>query len=197
MGVAVAVLAAGRGVRFGGDVPKPLLLLGGEPLLVHALRAVHASGLTPVVCVVSDERVAAAVPAGVAVAWNDAPERGISSSLHAALRALEPDDSIDAVVVGLADQPRVGSDAYARVAATATELAVATYDGRRANPVRISRSRWEDALGLSGDEGARALFGRFGVAEVPCDGTGVPDDIDTPEDLAELESTWRSQTASE
>ena len=134
MTVAVAVLAAGRGVRFGGDIPKPLLLLGGEPLLEHALRAVHASRLQPVVCVVSDARVAAAVPAGVTVAWNPEPERGISSSLHAALRALEPDDSVDAVVVGLADQPRVGGEAYARVAATATELAVATYGGRRAKP---------------------------------------------------------------
>jgi molybdenum cofactor cytidylyltransferase len=195
--VAAAVLAAGRGIRFGVDVPKPLLSIGGEPLLVHALRAAHSSGLTPVVCVSSDERVAAVVPAGVLLAWNDAPERGISSSLHAALRALEPDDSIDAVVVGLADQPRVGAEAYARVGSVDAELAVATYAGRRGNPVRIARSRWPDALALTGDEGARALFGRFGVAEVPCDGTGVPDDIDTPEDLAQLESTWRSQTPSE
>jgi CTP:molybdopterin cytidylyltransferase MocA len=197
MTAAVAVLAAGRGVRFGGDIPKPLLKVGGETLLAHALRAVHGSGLAPVVCVVSDARVAAAVTEGVMVAWNDTPARGISSSLHAALRALEPDDEIDAVVVGLADQPRVGAEAYTRVASNGAELAVATYGGRRANPVRIARSRWADALALTGDEGARALFGRFGVAEVPCDGTGVPDDIDTPEDLAQLEKTWRSQTASE
>jgi CTP:molybdopterin cytidylyltransferase MocA len=197
MTVAAAVLAAGRGVRFGGPVPKPLRQVGGEPLLIHALRAARASGLPTLVCVVSDERVAAVVPSGVVIARNDAPERGISSSLHAALRALEPDHSIGAVVIGLADQPRVGGEAYARVASSDAELAVATYGGRRANPVRIARSRWPDALALTGDEGARALFGRFGVAEVPCDGTGVPDDIDTPEDLAELESTWRSQTASE
>ena len=153
--------------------------------------------MTPVVCVVSDERVAAQVPPNVITAWNDAPDRGISSSLHTVLRALEPNETVDAVVVGLADQPRVGGEAFARVAATDAELAVATYGGRRGNPVRLGRPRWPDALALTGDEGARALFGRFGVVEVPCDGTGVPDDIDTPEDLAELETTWRSQTASE
>jgi CTP:molybdopterin cytidylyltransferase MocA len=195
--VAAAVLAAGRGIRFGGDVPKPLVHLRGEPLLVHALRAAHESTLTPLVCVVSDERVGAIVPSSALIAWNDAPERGISSSLQAALRALEPEDDVEAVVVGLADQPRVGSEAYTRLGSCDAELAVATYGGRRGNPVRIARSRWPDALALTGDEGARALFGRFGVAEVPCDGTGVPDDIDSPSDLTQLESTWRSQTAFE
>ena len=44
--IAVAVLAAGLGERFGGDLPKPLLTLGGQPLLFHALRAAreHTGG---------------------------------------------------------------------------------------------------------------------------------------------------------
>lgn len=36
------VPAAGRGTRFGGDLPKQYLLAAGEPLLVHALRALLA-----------------------------------------------------------------------------------------------------------------------------------------------------------
>jgi CTP:molybdopterin cytidylyltransferase MocA len=153
--------------------------------------------------VVSDDRTAAAVRAeeGVAaIVTNDAPARGISSSLQVALRALEADESVEAVVVGLADQPFVGPDAYRRVAAVladGSQLAVATYGGVRGNPVLIGRAHWDEVLALEGDEGARVLLRRHGAVEVPCDGTGEPTDVDTPEDLIALEKVWRSQTTSE
>jgi 2-C-methyl-D-erythritol 4-phosphate cytidylyltransferase len=38
----VVVPAAGRGARFGGDVPKQYLDVAGEPLLAHTLRALLA-----------------------------------------------------------------------------------------------------------------------------------------------------------
>ena len=198
------VLAAGRGLRFGGDIPKSLLELGGRPLVLRAVDAARGSGLAPVVVVVSDDRIATVLgglveSGAVLVARNDAPERGISSSLQAALRALEPDASVDGVVVGLADQPLMGSDAYRRVAAAhrGSELAVASYGGVRGNPVLIGRPHWEEALALEGDEGARVLLRRHGAVEVPCDGTGEPTDVDTPEDLIALEQVWKSQTTSE
>ena len=65
--------------------------------------------------------------------------------------ALEPDAEVDGVVVGLADQPLVGADAYRRIAARVRRrraLAVATYGGERGQP-RADRPR---AL----DRGARA-----------------------------------------
>ena len=175
------MLAAGRGLRFGGDAPKPLLELGGRPLVrARARRRASAAGCAPVVVVVSDDRVAAAVvpPDGAVVVRNDAPERGIASSLQAALRALEPDADVDAVVVGLADQPLVGAEAYRRVAGAyddGARLAVATYGGVRGNPVLIGREHWPEALALAGDEGARVLLRRHGAVEVPCDGTGDAD----------------------
>jgi len=197
------VLAAGRGLRYGGEIPKPRLELGGRPLVQHAVDAARGSGLAPLAVVVSDDRTAAVVSAAdgdALIVRNDAPERGIASSLHAALRALGPDASIDGVVVGLADQPLVGSDAYRRVAGALggeAQLAVATYSGVRGNPVLIGRDHWDEALALEGDEGARVLLRRHGAVEVPCDGTGEPTDVDTPEDLIALEKVWRSQTASE
>ena len=197
------MLAAGRGLRYGGEIPKPRLELGGRPLVQHAVDAARGSGLAPLAVVVSDDRTAAVVSAadgGALIVRNDAPERGIASSLHAALRALGSDASIDALVVGLADQPLVGSDAYRRVAGALggeAQLAVATYGGVRGNPVLIGRDHWDEALALEGDEGARVLLRRHGAVEVPCDGTGEPTDVDTPEDLIALEKVWRSQTASE
>jgi CTP:molybdopterin cytidylyltransferase MocA len=199
--VSVAVLAAGRGIRFGGDAPKQLRPLHGTTLLAHALRAATASAVGPVAVVVADDRVAAAVPPGVEVLRNPAPEAGIASSLQIVLRALTPRADVDAVVVGLADQPLVGPDAFRRVAAAradGAELVVATYGGNRANPVLLGRRHWPEALELQGDEGARVLMRRYGPTEVPCDGTGDPTDIDTPDDLAALEARpWTSTTASE
>jgi CTP:molybdopterin cytidylyltransferase MocA len=197
------VLAAGRGLRFGGDAPKSLTPLHGRPLLAYALDAAVASGCSPVLVVASDERVttAATTVAGpIETARNEAPERGIASSLQCALRHFEPDPDAVAVVVGLADQPLVGAEAYRRVAAAydrGARLAYATYGGDRGNPVLIGRDYWSEAMELVGDVGARDLFRRHPAVAVPCDGTGAPSDVDTPEDLAELESRWRSTTASE
>ena len=193
------MLAAGRGVRFGGDAPKVLTRLRGKPLLAYALDSARESGCTPVLLVVSDERVAAEAGDGIEIVRNDAPERGIASSLQSALRRLEP-DSAPAVVVGLADQPLVGAEAYRRVArahAGGASLAFASYDGVRGNPVLIARTYWSEALALDGDEGARVLFSRHPAVAVPCGDTGAAADVDTLEDLAELESRWTSPTASE
>lgn len=199
------MLAAGRGLRFGGETPKLLSELGGRPLVLWAVHAARSSGIEPVVVVVSDDRVEAVLGSvvesgGVQVGRNDTPDRGIASSLQAALRALVPDRSVAAAVVGLGDQPLVGGEAYRRVAAACdneAQLAVATYGGVRGNPVLVGRAHWDEALALRGDEGARVLLRRHGAVEVPCDGTGEPTDVDTPEDLIALEKVWRSQTASE
>jgi nicotine blue oxidoreductase len=181
-------LAAGLGTRFGGDAPKPLLQLHGQPLVSHAVAAARAIG-TPLV-VVSDDRVGAAV-ADAEIARNDAPEAGIASSLQVALRAIQSRADVEAVVVGLADQPLVGGEAYRRLANAAASLAYATYAGTRGNPVRIGRVYWGEALALTGDEGARVLFRRHDALAVPCDGTGDPTDVDTPADLAKLEQRPR------
>ena len=76
-------------------------------------------------------------------------------------------------------------------------LAFASYDGVRGNPVLIARQFWLEAMELVGDEGARVLFRRHPAVAVPCGDTGAAADVDTPADLAELESRWRSPTASE
>ena len=198
----MVVLAAGRGVRFGGDVPKPLLPLRGAPLLRHALgrrgRERRRSGRGRRV---RRPRRRGRCRAGVEVLRNDAPEarhRVEPAGRAARTRRRAPTSSRSSS--GLADQPLVGAEAYRRVARRGRDgaaLAVATYGGRRGNPVLIGREHWAEALALTGDEGARVLLRRHGPTEVPCDGTGKPTDVDTPEDLAALEARWRSATASE
>jgi CTP:molybdopterin cytidylyltransferase MocA len=172
-------------------------------VVAWSLDAARASGLTPVVLVTGREAEAVLAAAGgaadVVVVRNEQWESGIASSLRSAIGALAPRPDVDAVVVGLGDQPRVGPEAYRRLAAaydSGARLAVATYAGVRGNPVLLARDHWDEALGLEGDEGARVLMKRHPVIEVQCDGTGEPTDVDTQADLAALEAQWRSPTDS-
>jgi len=206
-GVAIAILGAGAGRRLGAAVPKPLVELAGRPLVAWALDAARGSGLAPVLLVVGagGDAVAAAAeaatrPGPVEIVRSQDWELGIAHSLRAALDALGARAGIGAVCVGLADQPLVGADAYRRLAAAydaGAELAVATYSGRRGNPVLVSRTVWAEAQQLEGDEGARVLMRRHGATEVACDGTGDPADVDTIEDLAAMEARCASRTAFE
>jgi CTP:molybdopterin cytidylyltransferase MocA len=191
--VAAALLAAGRGSRLGADATaKALLELSGRRLVDWALDAAISAGIRPVLLVVghTGDTVAATAPPAVQVVPAPDWRLGIAHSLRAALDALEPHRDIDAVCVGLADQPRIGADAYRRLVAAhqhGATLAVATYAGRRANPVLLDRSLWPEARTLRGDTGARALMSTHTVTEVDCTGTGDPTDVDTLDDLRALE----------
>jgi CTP:molybdopterin cytidylyltransferase MocA len=179
------VLAAGAGERFrasGGEGPKQLAVVDGEPLVARAVRAAIEAGLDEVV-VVGGAVDLASLDLPVPVLPNARWAEGIATSLQVAVdRARQ--GGHEALVVGLADQPGVGAGAWRAVAAAPSEppIAVATYEGRRGNPVRLTRSVWDD-LPTTGDEGARALVRRRPelVQAVPCDGRS--DDIDTLEDL--------------
>lgn len=37
------IVAGGKGLRMGGDIPKQFMLLGGEPVLMHTLRAFRSA----------------------------------------------------------------------------------------------------------------------------------------------------------
>jgi len=190
--VAAAVLAAGLGSRFLGDEPKVLATLAGRPLATWALDAMVASGLRPALLVVGadGEGAAQVAPRGVETVLAPQWREGIAHSLHAVLDALEADTATEAVCIGLADQPRVGPDAYRRLAAAharGAELAVATYDGSRGNPVLLARALWPEARRLRGDIGARMLMSTHDVVEVDCTGTGDPRDVDTLDDLRALQ----------
>ena len=185
MTVAGIVLAAGAGRRFastGGQGPKQLALVDGEPMVRRVLRTVEAAGLDEVVLVEGAVDLSAWAGSATRVA-NPRWAEGLATSLRAALAHARARGH-DAIVVGLSDQPGVLTSAWTAVAAAPAQppIAVATYDGRRGNPVRLHEAVW-DQLPTVGDEGARSLMRARPdlVREVPC--AGEPDDIDTMEDL--------------
>jgi CTP:molybdopterin cytidylyltransferase MocA len=189
-GVSAIVLAAGAGSRFGGG--KLLARLGGQPLIQAVLDNLRQAPVDEVIVVVGAdaERLREVCePYGVRTVANEEWERGQSTSVLAGLRA----SGGRAAVVLLGDQPFVGAEAVERLVAAFAEgakVTVATYGGKRRNPVLFSREVWPLLEAeLAGDEGARSVLRRHPelVVEVPCDGVGDPVDVDTREDLRRLE----------
>lgn len=188
MTVAAAVLAAGGGTRYQGSSHKLRASFRSRPVLSWVLEAVSQAGFDQVYVVVGAEPVddlvapwAEACPGRVTVVANPRWADGQASSLTAAVEAAGADGH-EAVVVGLGDQPLVPASAWRAVGAAAGLIVVATFDGDRRPPVKLSHQVW-DRLPTTGDAGARALMRQQPelVSEIPC--TGNPADIDTVEDL--------------
>ena len=191
-GVSAIVLAAGAGSRFGGG--KLLAKLGDRSLIEAALENLRDAPVDEVFVVVGadSERLREVCERyGVRTFENAQWERGQSTSVLAGLRACG--ERTRAAVVLLGDQPFVGAGAVERLVAVFAEgakIAVATYGGKRRNPVLFSREVWPLLeRELTGDEGARWVLRLHPelVEEVPCDGVGDPTDVDTREDLRRLE----------
>jgi nicotine blue oxidoreductase len=191
-GVSAILLAAGGGSRFGGG--KLLADFAGRPLVLCALDALAEAPVDETLVVIgadAGEMRRVCQPYDVRIVENADWERGQSTSVLAGLHAL--DKEARAAVVLLGDQPLVAAEAVKRLVTAYEEgarVAVATYGGRRRNPVLFSREVWtllEEEM--VGDEGARSVLRWHPelVVEVPCDGVGDPADVDTAEDLRDLE----------
>ncbi len=194
MSVAVLILAAGRGSRF-GESPKLLALLEGRPLVRHVADAALASRARPVLAVTGHRADAIeAALAGLPVATLRNPDHadGLSTSLRAGFAALAGEAA--AIVVLLADMPRVTPELVDRlIAAWETggrpPAVVPVAGGRRGNPVLLSAALAPAVAGLAGDAGAGPLLrGLPGVLEVDVPGDAALIDVDTPAMLARLPS---------
>jgi CTP:molybdopterin cytidylyltransferase MocA len=188
MTIAGVLLAAGEGVRFKADTHKLTALLRGQPVVARALGSVVDAGfdevlvvtgavdLTDIVATVSRER-----GGSIRIIQNRLWQTGQASSLQAAVSYLGSTKH-SAAVVGLGDQPAVGSAAWRTVGASQGTIVAASFDGKRRPPVKLDRSVW-DLLPTEGDDGARVLMQQHPelVSEVPCPGN--PFDIDTLDDL--------------
>jgi len=178
------ILAAGAARRMGRD--KRALRVGGRTLLGHALAAAADGGLAPLLLVTGPE--GPPPPAGIAWVVNPAPGRGLASSLAAGLAALPA--GLDAVMVLLADMPKVGGAHVARLrhGTPPGRIGVPRFGGRRGNPVVLPAALFPEVAALDGDVGARPLIERHPDlvtwVEMPDDAVLV--DLDTPEDLAAL-----------
>jgi molybdenum cofactor cytidylyltransferase len=188
--VAAIVLAAGRGTRFGDEL-KLLAQIGGKALVRHVAEAAANSTADPVIVVTgycSNEVEAALHGLPVQILYNALYAQGLSTSLRAGFSALPP--TTRAAVILLGDMPFVKADLIDALVAEWRERGepaalVPTLDGRRGNPVVLSRDLQAVIEDLSGDVGAGSLLReRSDVLEWPTTDPAVAQDIDTREELA-------------
>ena len=112
----VVVLAAGTGTRMRSDLPKPLHMLGGKPLLAHVLdgAACLSAERVIVVCGHGADALQEAFP-HAAIEWVEQREQ--LGSGHALLQALPKVDPRSRVLVLYADVPLVREQSLQRLAA--------------------------------------------------------------------------------
>ena len=184
------LLAGGAGSRFAGPRHKLVTEVRGRPLYEWGLAAVREAGLTPWIVWGQLAGNPPPTPPDVVVLQNPRWRDGLATSLHVAI-ARAREIGLDAITVGPADQPFVPASAWRAVSDSPGEIAVATYSGRRGNPVRLARPVW-DLVPTTGEAGGRAVMQVRPdlVVEVACQGN--PADIDTLEDL----QRWNSSTTS-
>lgn len=194
--VAALVLAAGQGTRF-GEEPKLLASFRGTSLVRRVAQAALGSCAAPVIVVTghrADEIEAALADLAVEFARNPSYGEGLSTSLKAGFRAL-PKRS-DAAIVLLGDMPLVRSGVIDRLvdawrASGRPSALVPVSNGRRSNPVVLSRALAPEIMALKGDVGAGPLLRRRDdVVDYPLQDPALLQDVDTPDVLAGLRARF-------
>jgi molybdenum cofactor cytidylyltransferase len=185
--VSAVVLAAGRATRMGRQ--KVLLHLGDRSLVQRVVDAALEAKVAETIVVVGYEARAVGESLRdrpVRIAINPDYELGMSTSLHAGIRAVSP--GCDAVVFLLGDQPLVSAEVIDllvhRFVQTGALIVRPLVDGRPCHPVLMSSSLFPEILEQRGDLGGREIAQRHLERQelVPLDAPWLQLDIDTPEE---------------
>ena len=178
------VLGAGGSTRLGR--PKQLLPFGNGTLLDHTLGTARACNFDQIVVPIggaADEVRERVDLTGAEVVVNYAYGSGCSSSIAAALDAVDP--RCEVLVLMLGDQPGVTPATVQALLDGRGDAppAVCRYDDGRGHPLAFDRSVFPQLADLHGDKGVWRLLDERAeeVVEVAVPGP-IPLDVDTPED---------------
>ena len=150
MGSAAILLAAGKGTRMGADVPKPLVPVGGRPMIHRLLDAVRGAGVDTISAVVGygADQLRAALPADVAT-----PLQAVRSGTADAVAVAEESVAgASAVFVLVGDSPLLTAGSMRRLLAhhAATGAACSFLTADFARPFPYARVLRDADGGVSG-----------------------------------------------
>ena len=185
-----AILAAGASTRFGS--PKQLVRLAGTPVLHQAVaNAAFVAGQSITVVLGAGARdIAPALRQSAAsVVVNRDWEEGLASSIRVAVQSAPP--GTEGLLLLLADQVAVTADDIKRLFVAWRRhpvlIAAALYAGAPGLPAIFPQWAFGDLLQLRGDQDPRLVIRRNvdQLVRIPMQNAAI--DLDTPEDLLQLE----------
>ena len=190
----VAILpAAGASRRMGR--PKLLLPVGGRPMVAGVVEALRGGGVGEVVLVTApgDEALQAwAREAGVTLAVNPDPERGMLSTIREGIAALGGSAGLarrgEILLVSPADLPNLRAGTVAellrRMAETGAPIGVPVFHGKRGHPLAIAPRLIPEIDSLDPNVGLKQVRDRHEaeLLEVQTEDSGAIQDVDTPEE---------------
>ncbi|HEX4424134.1 MAG TPA: nucleotidyltransferase family protein [Terriglobales bacterium] len=185
------LLAAGYSTRFRGD--KQLALFQGTPLIVRAAQALEASGADPIICIIRPQMPVheqLLSQARMSFATNQNSAEGLASSVRAGLE-FHKESGLGAVLVSSCDQPMVtGKHLHEliRLWRNGRGAAIASaYSNTIGIPAVFGSELFSQLSELRGDRGAGQLLRHLpNIATLVLPEAAF--DIDTPEELDQLES---------
>jgi len=189
MSTPILILAAGASTRMGQ--PKQMLVVDGEPLLVHSVRVALETGAEVYVVIGAHADAHKALLSGLPIHMVEHPhwQNGMGSSLKAGLREiLIANPTTTGVLVMLCDQPKVSrahlETLLHRAARSEKEIVASHYDQTFGVPALFKQSMLSSLLTLGDEAGAAKLIrshpDKVEVVDFP-DGSI---DLDTPGDVA-------------
>ncbi len=189
------ILAAGTASRMGKT--KQLLPFGESSILGRVVTHALSSDLDKLSIVLGHEaqKIQQHLKKEIGLShadiiMNEDYKNGQSTSLIKGVNQL-PDD-VDAAMFLLGDQPLVTPeiinhliDAFKRGSAP---IAIPFCNGKRGNPVIISRALFPELLSITSDTGARVLFQKHDktILKVKINNAAILTDVDTNEDYEKL-----------
>lgn len=197
---AAILLAAGFSSRLGRF--KPLLDLGGRPLIEHVVSIFHGCGISEIHCVVGHRREEVSPVLdrlGVHAVENPDFRRGMFTSVAAGTRHVSPDRT--GFFVMPVDIPLVRPDTLRRLMAAHEEHPSAggavlhpCFRGERGHPPLLPAAMIEEIARWDGPGGLRGLFDSSDTPSFSVDvwDRNILFDLDTPEDHRELLERWRT-----
>jgi molybdenum cofactor cytidylyltransferase len=190
--IGAIILAAGRSTRMGH--PKLLLPHGEKTVIQHLVHEVSGAQIAPIIVVGGHKAHAikenlADVNTSPQFVTNKKYDQGMLSSIRCGLRAL-PEETEAAMVI-LGDQLSLSTSLVRELAhfftSSATDIAIASHDGRRGHPIIFSEKYFKEVLSQFDDTGLRGLLQAHpdDIATYLTNDPGVLIDVDTPQQYNE------------
>jgi molybdenum cofactor cytidylyltransferase len=186
--ISAIILAAGQSKRMGQ--PKMLLPWGQGTVLTHVISVFQRAGVTDVIVVTGGarEQIEELLSGlNVRTVYNDEYAKSeMFSSIKCGLGALR--HQMQAVLIGLGDQPQIQERSVLRVCETFQEskstLVVPSYQMRRGHPWLVARPLWDEFLKMDSSQSPRDFLNAHAkeIEYVDVDNPSILQDLDTPED---------------